>query len=42
MDGVVQGHKVVELGYLRLLGDVARAADRGEESGNLSQVGRVH
>jgi hypothetical protein len=36
-----KGHKVVELGYLMLLGDVARAADRGEESGNLSQVGRV-
>jgi hypothetical protein len=34
-----KGHKVIRLGYSRLSGDGARAADRGEESGNPNQVG---
>jgi hypothetical protein len=37
-----KGHEVVGLSYSRLSGDAARAADRGEESGNRSRVGRVH
>jgi hypothetical protein len=36
-----KGCEVVGLGYSRLLGDAARATDRGEESGNLSWGGRV-
>jgi hypothetical protein len=36
-----KGCKVVGSGYSRLSGDAARATDRGEELGNLSQVGRV-
>jgi hypothetical protein len=34
-----KGHEVVGPGYSRLLGDAARATDKGEETGNL---GRVH
>jgi hypothetical protein len=33
-----KGHEVVKLGYSRLSEDATRAADRGEESGNLSWV----
>jgi hypothetical protein len=37
-----KAHEVIRLGYSRLSGDAARAADRGEESGNPNRVGRVH
>jgi hypothetical protein len=36
-----KGHEMVRPGYPRLSGDVARAADRGDESGNPNRVGRV-
>jgi hypothetical protein len=35
-----KGCEVVRMGYSRLSGDAARAADRGEESGNPNRVGR--
>jgi hypothetical protein len=34
-----KGREVVGLGYSRLSGDATRATGRGEESGDLSQVG---
>jgi hypothetical protein len=37
-----KGHEVVRPSYSRLSGDAARAGDRGEESGILNWVGRVH
>jgi hypothetical protein len=37
-----KGHKVVEMGYSRLLGDAARVTDRGGVSGNPNRVGRFH
>jgi hypothetical protein len=37
-----KGREVAGPDYLRLSGDVARVADRGEESGNPNRVDRVH
>jgi hypothetical protein len=37
-----KGHEVVRPGYSRLSGDAARVMDRGRESNNPNQVGRVH
>jgi hypothetical protein len=37
-----KGREVVRPGYPTLLGDAARAADKGEELGNPNWVGRVH
>jgi hypothetical protein len=37
-----KGCEVVRLCYPRISGDAARAADRGEESGNPNRVRRVH
>jgi hypothetical protein len=37
-----KGRKVVKPGYSRLLGDVVRVTDRGEELGNPNWIVRVH
>jgi hypothetical protein len=37
-----KGREVVGPGYSRMSGDAARAADRGEGSGNHNCVGQVH